>query len=108
MAIARIENNQVVETRTIALSDVPEHKRHLWRNIIGDPPSSSLSYSGQTYEVTATHVVCTWTPLAPSQADYAAAIQAQEFPITELQVALDRIVALEQALGEFATRLNAQ
>lgn len=76
MAIARIENNQVVETRTIALSDVPEHKRHLWRNIIGDPPSSSLSYSGQTYEVTATHVVCTWTPLAPSQADYAAAIQA--------------------------------
>ena len=36
------------------------------------------------------------------------AIDWQEFPITELQVALDRIVALEQALGEFATRLNAQ
>lgn len=34
MAIARIENNAVVEYRDMEMQDVPEHKRHIWRPVV--------------------------------------------------------------------------
>lgn len=58
MAIARIENGAVVETRPIALQDVPEHKRAAWRPVVieGDGPTEA-----QIVEADRLRIVRTWS-----------------------------------------------
>jgi len=58
MAIARIENGAVVETRPIALQDVPEHKRAAWRPVVieGDGPTEA-----QIVEADRLRIVRSWT-----------------------------------------------
>lgn len=72
MAIARIDNGQVIETRDIALTDVPDHKRLHWRVLVDTP---SPGWGAQpVYNVGQTEVTRTWT--LPGQDSYAAAVQS--------------------------------
>jgi len=84
MSIARIEGDAVAEVRFIALTDVPEHKRHVWRQIEGEPPSydiNAATISGPTYAVHPDKVVATWTltpkPLTSEQISKMADIAAR-------------------------------
>lgn len=38
MSIARFNDGNVEEVRDLALSDIPDHKRYLWRTIVDLPP----------------------------------------------------------------------
>lgn len=65
MAIARILEGQVVEQRSdIALSDVPAHKRTMWKPIEGDPPGYNPhleTLAGPALEIQANRVLRKWT-----------------------------------------------
>jgi hypothetical protein len=64
MAIARIEDGQIVEDRPIQITDVPEHKRGAWLPFEGEPPVVDLAYytvSGPSYTIEPTRVLQTWT-----------------------------------------------
>lgn len=59
MAVARIENGAVVEERPLALDDIPEHKRSLWRPVVieGEGPSETV-----VIEADKVRRVRAWTP----------------------------------------------
>lgn len=64
MTIARIENGQVAETRDLALTDVPAHKRGPWRIVVGEQPAHDArmeTCSGFVWEITADAATRVWT-----------------------------------------------
>lgn len=69
--LARIENGTILETRNIALNDVPEHKRYLWLPVVyeGDGPQSQT-----IIEAAQVRIVKSYPPLTAD--DFAEAIQA--------------------------------
>lgn len=61
--LARIDGNGVIETRDIAMDDVPPHKRDSWRLIVGDEPSynkATHTRTGPTYQIEADRVLRVW------------------------------------------------
>lgn len=61
--LALISNGEVVETRDIALDDVPPHKRDNWRPIVGDEPAynkATHTRTGPTYQIEADRVLRVW------------------------------------------------
>lgn len=62
--LARIENGNVVETRDISLTDIPEHKRSGWLPVEGDAPAVSphnYIVSGPEFQVEQSRVLRVWT-----------------------------------------------
>lgn len=78
MTLALIRDGAVAELRDIALDDVPEHKRYLWRVVTGDAPADLSLYTGPTYTITETEAQQVWTPrdLAAVKAEIKAKIDA--------------------------------
>lgn len=60
--LALIHDGAVVELRDMAMADVPEHKRYLWRTVTGTPPTDPSLYTGPTYTITQTEAQQVWTP----------------------------------------------
>ncbi len=61
--LALISNGEVVETRDIALDDVPPHKRDNWRPIVGDAPDynkATHTRTGPTYQIEPDRVLRVW------------------------------------------------
>ena len=61
--LALISNGEVVETRDIALDDVPPHKRDLWKHIEGDEPAYNKAThvrTGPTYQIESDRVLRVW------------------------------------------------
>ena len=70
--LARIENGKVAELRKITLSDVPPHKRDLWRPVIYEGEGALTQ---TIVEETQVRIVHSKPPsLPPAQGDYEAAI----------------------------------
>ena len=54
--LARVDNDQVQEFRPIALEDVPEHKRYLWRPVVeeGDGDDRQIKVEADLVRITRT------------------------------------------------------
>ncbi len=73
MTIARVDGTTVLEQRALQLSDVPEHKRHLWVPVVyeGDGPITQT-----IVEPTQVRIVRSERPLATIKAEYSARVDA--------------------------------
>lgn len=74
MEIARIEGNEIMDRRQMALVDVPPHKRSNWLPIEGEQPPCDHrieAITGPIYTIEPTRVLRTWAvqrrPLADQQ-----------------------------------------
>lgn len=77
--LARIEDGKIAELRAISLSDVPPHKRDLWRPVEGEPPTydpERQTLKGPELIIEPERVVRVFTlePRAPVLSDYQDAI----------------------------------
>lgn len=94
--LARVENGAVIETRNITLTDVPEHKRFLWRPVVyeGEGPNSET-----IIEPDQVRVIRSTPPL--TQADFAAAIQSHVDTVAKSKGYADGV-----ALASYITSTN--
>jgi uncharacterized protein YceH (UPF0502 family) len=95
--IARIENNEVQEERAIELSEVPEHKRHIWRNVVEVKPDfDPATHRLDRFEwiIDAHRAVKSWsvTPRPEAVADQTSELE------TRVKVLEARIINLLKAL----------
>lgn len=94
MAIARIENGQVIEQRPMALDDVPEHKRSAWRPVEGERPSvnySTHTLEGPVYQIEPTRVLRVWT------------VTPRDLATVKAEAKTAVSVGAEQARGKYIT-----
>lgn len=80
MTIARIENGNVVEFRSMSIDDVPEHKRHMWRPIEGDPPTHDIRIevvTGPELVIEPGRVVRQWTVRRRPDAEIAVLVKLE-------------------------------
>lgn len=80
MTIARIENGSVVELRAGVLDAVPEHKRHIWRSVVDQPPAVDIRVStcaATGWQITDTHATRIYEATARPRHDQIHAIKAE-------------------------------
>lgn len=73
MPIARVENGQVVEQRPLELSDVPEHKRALWKPVVIE---GSGDVAETIIEPTQVRIVKSARPLSDVKSELKARVSA--------------------------------
>ena len=105
MKIARIENGKVVETREMTIEDVPEHKRHLWRTIVDQPPAFDYLVESRVkagWQVTATEAFRQYTIVPHSRDMMVRAVKA------EAQRRIIVVTGATDMTGCLVKQMNAQ
>lgn len=80
MTIARIEGGSVVELRAGVLDAVPEHKRHIWRSVVDQPPTVDIRVStcvATGWQITDTHATRIYETTARPRHDQIHAVKAE-------------------------------
>lgn len=105
MKIARIENGTVVETRDMAIEDVPEHKRVHWRTIVDQPPEFDSRVERRVkadWQITATEAVRQYTIEPHSRDMMVRAVKA------EAQRRIVMVTGATDLTGCLVKQMNAQ
>lgn len=80
MTIARIDGGTIAELRSMSIDDVPEHKRHIWRTVVDQPPNVDvriLMRIDAGWNVTDTHAIRLYTTVPRPRVDQVRAVKEE-------------------------------